>query len=227
MSPDPNKLRTELVAEFPEAKIHVSDSDDSFLVVDFSTERVVVGLRKVRGTILAQEQPYRTEMSFSGIIKAEILKDGTLVASTNRGSQALGAAIGAVAFGGAGAIIGALSGSSTSSSGVKRLSIQVTLDDTSKPVHEVTFYETKRKKGGKRGEVFFDQGAKRVVEFAAHIESAIRKASPGTSQTNHVSRGGSSEKSISDQIGELWRLKEVGALTQDEFEAEKAKIIKQ
>ncbi|WP_108836318.1 SHOCT domain-containing protein [Tateyamaria sp. Alg231-49] len=220
-----NSLRTELENEFPEAKIHVSHNDSSFLVVDFRKEKMVVGLQKARGTILAQEQPYRSEIPFSGIVKAEVLKDDTQVASTNRGSQALGAAVGAVAFGGVGAIIGGLSGSSTSSSATKRLSIQITVDDPQEPLHEVTFYETERKEGGKRGEMFFDQGAQQVAEFAAHIEAAVRKADGAKPNSAFPPTASKGNTSVTEQIGELWSLKEAGALTQEEFETQKAKLI--
>lgn len=205
------RFRSKLENEFPGTKVHVSHDDHSFLVVDFSNEQIIVGLRKPRGTILAQEKPYRSRYPFSAIVKAEVLRDGTQVASTNRGSQAIGAAVGAVAFGGIGAIIGGLSGSSTSVSGTKRLSIQITVDDSTKPIHEVTFYETKSKKGGKRGDMLFDQGAQQIVEFGAHIEAAIR-------QSDKV-------QSLADQIGDLWKLKEVGALTQEEFDAQKARLM--
>jgi hypothetical protein len=220
-----NKLRAELEKEFPDSKIHISHNDSSFLVVDFSTDQILLGLQKIRGSILAQEQPYRSVIPFAGIVKAEILRDGTQVASTNRVSQAIGAATGALAFGGVGAIIGGLSGSSTSSSGIKRLSIQITVDDPDKPIHEITFYETTRKKGGKRGEVFFDQGAQQVAEFAAHFEAAIRKADDKrvkASQNKSISK---SESSIADQVGELWKLKEAGALSQEEFEIQKSKVM--
>ena len=220
-----NALRADLEKEFPGAKVHVSHNDSSFLVVDFSKDQLVVGLQKLRGTLLAQEQPYRSEIPFSGIVKVEVLKDGTQVASTNRGSQALGAAVGAVAFGGVGAIIGGLSGSSTSSSGTKRLSIQITVDDASKPIHEVTFYETERKKGGKRGEMFFDQGAQQVAAFAAHVEAAMRKSNKEKYEVNQITNASKSEKSLADQIGELWQLKQAGALSQEEFETQKAKLI--
>ena len=220
-----NEFHTELKKKFPGAKIHISAYDQSFLVVDFETDQIVVGVKKVRGTLLTQERPYRSRVPFSGIIKAEVLRDGTQVASTNRGSQALGAAIGAVAFGGVGAIIGGLSGSLTSSSGTKRLSIQITVDNASKPIHEVTFYETKRKEGGKRGEIFFDNGAKLVAEFAAYIEAAMRKAGKEEPQATLATTASKFEKSLADQVGELWKLKEAGALTQEEFETQKSKLM--
>ncbi len=174
-----------------------------------------------------QEQPYRIEFPFSAIVKVDILRDGTQVASTNRGSQALGAAVGAVAFGGVGAVIGALSGSSTSSSGTKKLSLQITVNDSNKPIHEVTFYETDRKKGGKRGEMFFDQGAQQIAEFSAHLETAIRKPEKASSAiiTNDLSSH-EENGTLADQIGKLWQLKEAGALTEEEFITQKARLMK-
>ena len=153
------------------------------------------------------------------------MSDGTQVASTNRGSQALGAAVGALAFGGIGAIIGGLSASSTSRSGTRRLSIQVTIDDPVKPLHEVTFYQTNRKKGGMRGEIFFDTSAQLVAEFAAHLDGAIRKGSEQKSANAVTLKHLTSEKTIAYQIRELWILKEAGALTLDEFNSEKYKLL--
>jgi len=219
-----NELQSKLQKEFPSGKVHVSHNDSSFLVVDFLSGQVVIGLAKARGTLLSQEMPYRSEIPFSGVIKVEILKDGTQVASTNRGSQALGAAVGGIAFGGVGAIIGGLSGSSTSTTGTKRLSIQITVDSENKPIHEVTFYETERKKGGKRGEIFFDQGAKQISEFAAYLESAIRKADAAMNVKSYERAEGKA-KLPTEQLTELWQLRQAGALTQEEFEDAKAKLI--
>lgn len=215
-----NDLHSGLEAEFPGARIHVSYNDSSFLVVDFATDQIVAGLDKPRGTVLAQEQPYRSVVAFSDIVKAEIIRDGTQVASTNRGSQVLGAAVGAVAFGGVGAIIGGLSGSSTSVSGAKRLSVRITVEDADKPLHEVTFYETDRKKGGRRGDMLFDQGAQQVAEFAAHIEAAMRQADAAAPESAPPPGD-----SVAGQISALWQLKEAGALTAQEFETQKARLL--
>lgn len=51
------------------------------------------------------------------IIKSELSFNNEIVHSTNRGSQVIGAAIGGVAFGGVGAVIGGLTGSKTSKKG--------------------------------------------------------------------------------------------------------------
>lgn len=219
-----NDLRAELEKEFPGAKIHVSHNDTSFLVVDFATEQIVLGLEKLRGSLLAQEPPYRSQIPFSAIVKAEIMQDGTQLSSTNRGSQAIGAAVGAVALGGVGALIGGLSASSTSISGTKHLSLRITVDDPGKPIHDITFYDTERKQGGKRGEMFFDQGAQQMAEFAAHVETAIRTADAAQPEAPLIPPE-QPAASVAAQIGELWKLKEAGALTQDEFEAQKARLI--
>lgn len=221
------RVEQELRGEFPGAKVYVSTADRSFLVVDFAQKQVVVGLKKPRGTFLAQEEPYRAQIAFARIIKVEVVSDDTQIASTNRGSQALGATAGALVLGGLGAVIGGLSGSSTTLSGTRRLSLRVTVDDTSKPLHEVTFFETQSKKGGRRGQLLFDQSAKRIAEFGAHLDAAVRRTenTDPNSDTESLSSP-SSMNTISKEIGELWKLKESGALTDEEFETQKARLLK-
>ncbi len=220
------KFTLGLEKEFPGAKVYVSHHDTSFLVVDFKHTRIVVGLQKRRGSVLAEDEPYRAAIPFTGIVKIEVLSDNTQVASTNRGSQALGAAAGALALGGIGAVIGGLSGSSTTSSGIKRMSLRITVEDTKKPVHEVTFYETPSKKGGRRGEMFFDQAVKQIAEFGAHLDVAIRQTQHATSAPAQESTSPpSSQGMLSKEIGELWKLKELGALTEEEFKAQKVRLI--
>ena len=154
-------------------------------------------------------------------MKVEIIKDGTQIATTNRGSQILGAAVGAVALGGVGAVIGGLSTSSTTLNGAKRIAIRITVNDTFRPVHDVTFYASKDKKGGKQGDPTFDQAVRRATEFGAYLDSAIQEA--GKEQDGQIES--SQNTPVSEQIAQLWQLKQEGALTEEEFEAQKAKLL--
>ena len=219
------RFEDKLRKEFPRSRVHVSHpsyfypNDTSFLVIDFEQKQIVVGLQAYR-TNLAQN-PYKTSVLFSDIMKAEIIKDGTQIATTNRGSQLLGTAVGAVALGGVGAVIGGLSASTTTLSGAKRIAIRITVNDTFRPVHEVTFYTSKDKKGGKQGDSTFDQAVRKATEFAAYLESAILET--GKEQNREIES--SQVAPVSEQIAQLWQLKQEGALTEEEFEAQKAKLL--
>ena len=217
-----------LKKEFPRAKTHISDFDTSFLIIDFERKKIVVGIQKTRKNPL--ERPYKMSFAFSDIMKAEMVSDSTQVAitKTNRGSQLLGAAAGAIALGGVGAVIGGLSASSTSTTlnGAKRVAIRITVDNSNKPIHDVTFYASKDKKGGKQGEKLFDRTVQKALEFGAYLDSAIRESEK--EQDKHPENNQPENNQVSDvseQISRLWQLKQEGALTQEEFEKQKAKLL--
>lgn len=53
-----NDLVKKISTEFPGAKLYISPSDSSYLAVDFSSERIILGLEKQRGTKWAEEPKY-------------------------------------------------------------------------------------------------------------------------------------------------------------------------
>jgi outer membrane lipoprotein SlyB len=61
-----------------------------------------------------------------------------VITSTDRGSQLVGAAIGGIAFGGLGALAGALSGKTNSRNLVNGLALRIITDDGTYPV---TFFD--------------------------------------------------------------------------------------
>ena len=217
------KYENQLAREYPEAKTFVSVYDSSYVAVDFSADRLMVGLKRERGRFVNPERPYARAYDFNQIAEVALVKDGTTVTSTNRGSQAVGAAVGAVAFGGIGAIIGGLSGSSTGQDRVRRITLRIKVDDPQHPVHDITmFYWGANKKGVKTDSALVKPVLKKAEEFGTHVSNAIRRASKEAASTSVIA---ANVGSTSQQIAELWRLKEVGALTEQEFLAEKAKVL--
>ncbi len=206
------KLTTSLEKEFPHEKIHLDSENKTFLVVDFSNKQIVVG----------QQEKYKKNLPFSAIVKVEIIKNGAQISSTNRGSQALGAAVGAVAFGGVGAIIGALSGSSTTTSRIKLLSLKITVDDTDKPIHEVIFHKSIKTKGDKNDVKLVEENFNKIANFAAYLEKAIRESDESKQKATPQEK---QPKTMTEQISELWKLKEAGALTQEEFDVQKTRLM--
>ena len=198
--------------QFPQAKIHVNrpsyfpPRDTSFLVIDYERKQIIVGLYAFRTNFA--EDPYRTSVSFSDIVKVEIIKDGTQTATTNFGSRFLGAAVGTTV-------------SSATLNRAKRIAIRITVDDTFKPVHEVTFYTSKGKRYGEQGNPTFDRAVRKAVEFGAYLDFAIREA--GKEQNKQIER--SPNMPIPAQIAQIWQLKQEGALTREEFEKQKAKLL--
>ncbi|WP_420417415.1 zinc ribbon domain-containing protein [Pacificispira sp.] len=77
------------------------------------------------------------DVPFSNILGSEILIDNATVTSTNRGSQLTGAAVGGLLAGGVGAMIGGLSGSTTSRTGVRKVTLRIAVDDFHRPYHDI------------------------------------------------------------------------------------------
>ena len=111
-----------------QADVHHIGIGGNFIGFRFADDTVIYGTRKWDKILPAS------------VVKAvEVRKDGATLTRTNRGSQLAGAALGGLALGGVGAIIGGLSGSSTSTERLKKLSLAFLIGDREKAVHEVPF----------------------------------------------------------------------------------------
>ncbi|MBD1379226.1 hypothetical protein [Metabacillus arenae] len=85
-------------------------------------------------------QPY--VYSFNEIVQSEIKEDDSTVTKVDRGSQVGGVVVGGALLGGAGAIIGGLSGSKRNTKGVKSIELILTCDDLIQPLHKITFLKS-------------------------------------------------------------------------------------
>lgn len=85
-------------------------------------------------------------VSLDEIIAVELMRDGNRIERTNRGSQVMGLAVGALALGGVGALISGLSGSKRSHERVKKLSLKLYTTQLADPVIELMLMESR---GGK------------------------------------------------------------------------------
>ena len=202
-----------LQEEFPEARVYAGKSwwdgqdvtlgDTSFLVVDFEQKQIVVGLRAELKN--PHKKPYKMSFAFSSIVGAEIVREGNQII-TNRGNQSFNE--------------------------VKHIAIRITVDDINNSSHNITFYASKDTKEHKFENPPLDQAVQKVVEFQGYLDSAIRE----TKRESNISDNQESRKRQSDriesrqnmpvsaQIAQLWQLKQEGALTEEEFEKQKANV---
>lgn len=247
------KFEEGIQQEFPQAKVYISyhspiddeflevaeskdikearkgtNYDTSFLVIDFEQKQIMVGIREAREN--PHEQPYKMSFGFSDIAKAEIIRDDNQVVTTN-----LLVPIGR------GSVTGGVSAAKKVLNGAKRIVIRITADNADKPVHEVTFYTSKKEQGGKQGEALFDYAVEKSLEFAVYLDAAVKEArkeqpennTDVSEQTSRQEVGMVKEEQpennqstdVSEQLARLWQLKQEGALTQEEFEAQKARLL--
>ncbi len=87
-------------------------------------------------------------LTYRDILSSEIFVDGVTITKTARGSQLGGALIGGLALGGVGAIIGGLSGNTTSSEKITKIDLQIIVNRTNNPIHDINFMSVDGKKNG-------------------------------------------------------------------------------
>ena len=116
-------------------------------------------------------------VGFADIVGAEIIKDDQSITQTNRTSQLAGAAIGAVAFGGVGAILGGLSGSSRSRQNVKSISIRIELEHNEVLGFTCTFFRAISGKGESPGSPEVVKQAEEANRWYSLVQRAMRVSS--------------------------------------------------
>ena len=191
-------------------EIYVSTVNGSSIGINFEAERVLLGQRG-----------RETEYSFDQIAAVEVQENGATVSTTNRGSQLAGAAIGGLALGGVGALIGGLSGSRTSRQKVTSIVLKVSVDSTIEPVHKVTFLQVGG--AGVEPDSFAAKPAREAAERVhAHLVNAMRKVQERSATARALPATPSP-----DQLGKLWELRQAGALTEGEYVAQKTALLSQ
>ncbi|MCA1408239.1 hypothetical protein I6F26_29055 [Ensifer sp. IC3342] len=83
---------------------------------------------------------------FADLVAVEVCRDGSSLQKTNRGSHAVGAAVGAALLGPAGLLLGGLTGSKRNIEKINKLSLKVYTNDLVAPVHEIVFHDVRGSK---------------------------------------------------------------------------------
>lgn len=103
----------------------------SFFAVDDKRQKMIV---------IADFEQY-TIVDYEDVIRVEIIEDGSAISSKSAMRTLGGAVVGNVVAGGAGMIVGGLSGSSKSSKEVSEIKVKLLLRDIKKPELVITIYK--------------------------------------------------------------------------------------
>jgi hypothetical protein len=154
------------LSKYKTQQSYLSNDDLSFVGLNFDDRRIVIGSSGREGVY-----------NFAQISGVEMVENNTTISQTNRGSQALGAAVGGLAFGGLGALVGGLSASSRSRGRLSGIVLKVIVDDNVHPVYSICFLRYFGKKGLDRNGVIAKQALSTAERFHAHVTNAMRRAS--------------------------------------------------
>ncbi len=176
-----------------------------------------------------------TVYNFSDILQCEIIEDDntTFKKSTSRtvGRALLGGAL----FGGAGAIVGGLSAKQSKHKECKKIQLKLTIKDTKNPNIFLTFFDkTDQLFGGEKGvkesDEFWGKMLKNSREAAnkwKDIFTVIIDKIDFESKSSSQKKENNLNFSVSDELLKLNKLKEDGILTDEEFNEQKKKLLKQ
>ncbi len=187
-----------------------------------------ISVNKQNKEVCLIRQGRKTLISYRDILSSEILEDGETVTKTSRTSQIGGALIGGLAFGGVGAIIGGLSGSTTSSEKVSKIELVITVNDVSDPLHCITLMDLGYRVKKDNEDYMYKMGdAKR---WHGVIQVLIRQADQedGENERNAELENmpSFSSTSVADEVLKLDGLRKQGLLTEEEFATQKEKLLR-
>jgi ribosomal protein L7/L12 len=200
------EIRSNLVAKHKTDETYVSTVDGNAIGFNFREKRLM--LRSG-----GKDRSY----PFSAIAAMQVIENGATLTQTNRGSQLAGAAIGGLALGGVGALIGGMSGSTRTQHNLRSVSIKVTVDDRFEPVHTICFLNVGG--NGVEPDGIVAKPARAAAERVhAHLVNAMRQVQQAAAR--QLPPG-----AAADGLGKLWDMRQAGALTEDEFQAQKAMLL--
>ena len=196
----------------------MGEDGNSGIAVDEISEKVCLIAQGTRGIEL-------DVLSYRDILSSEIYEDGETITKTARGSQLAGALIGGLALGGVGAIIGGLSGKTTSSGKVNKIDLRITVNSTENPIHDINFMNVEGKKNGLIYNAAMEQvrhwhGVMEVLIKRADTEDYSKQRELAEASPKLISTG-----SVADELAKLGELKKQGLLTDEEFLSQKTKLL--
>lgn len=155
-------------------------------------------------------------IKYSEILDFELLEDGTTVSSGGVGR----AVAGGVLFGGAGAVVGAVTGKHKGTNIANSMEIRITTKDINNPVVFIKIFKGEHKKGSFIYNAYRDKAYK-ILSILQIIVDRVNK----TQQSNEQNSVSNNNLSVVEELKGLKELLDSGVLTQEEFEKQKSKIL--
>jgi hypothetical protein len=145
---------------------HFAATDGSQCIAIDEAAGLICFIRSVGGA------PIPRVFAAKDVLSSEIFEDGDTVTKSVRSSQVAGALVGGVLLGGAGVLIGALSGKKRSQSKVNAITLRVTVNDTRTPVQEVRFLFRETSRDG----ILYQSASKLALHWQALMDILIKRA---------------------------------------------------
>lgn len=158
------------------------------------------------------------EIPFKDIISVQICEDGDVVYSKSTARTIGGAVVGDLLGGPAGAVVGGLSGDSKQKKKIKKMSIKILLRNLSENCFEFYIYDSIEISSTHRWYSPLEKYANGIKDCISVVIDMEDKKSKSQDSPNK-------DLSVADELTKLAKLKDAGILSDEEFNAQKAKLL--
>ena len=168
--------------------------------------------------------------NYSDIIEVSYEENGSQLYTKSAGRTIGGAIVGGVLMGGAGAVVGGLSGASKLNKEIKNMDIKILLRSTSRTSCVLHFKDvdrvlkTKEEADRKLYETYV-QNANQAKDVLSVIIDDAKQASAPIAQPIAQPVVAPASSSVADELAKLAKLKADGILTDEEFRVQKSKLL--
>ncbi len=168
-------------------------------------------------------------LNYSDIIEVSYEENGNQLYTKSAGRTVGGAIVGGVLMGGAGAVVGGLSGASKQNKEIKNMDIKILLRSTSSTTFVLHFKDADRvlKTKDTIDRELYEKYLKNANQakdiLSVIIDNAKQMTTPLIQQIAQPVLAPAS--SVADELAKLARLKADGILTEEEFHAQKSKLL--
>ena len=189
-----------------------------FLMDDFFKVLVLVG------------PDFHESFNYSDIIEVSYEENGSQLYTKSAGRTIGGAIVGGVLMGGAGAVVGGLSGASKQNKEIRNMDIKILLRSTSRTSCVLHFKDvdrvlkTKEDADRKLYETYV-KNANQAKDVLSVIIDDAKQASAPIAQPITQSVVAPASSSVADELAKLAKLKADGILTDEELRVQKSKLL--
>jgi len=225
------------VARFDENIRNLKDFKVSQKFVGYDLNSAILVDDKAKKICIFYDENEYKKFDYKDILESEIVEDGLTVTKTSRSSQIGGALLGGVLAGGVGAIIGGLSGSSSSQQEVLKVDLKVVLNDIDKPVALINFLTADvidldgKPFPIKKDDIKYTSKISEANHWHGLISVLIRQADDEDKRKEKAEKNfnnidnNNQSLSVADELKKLHNLVKEGILTQEQFDAHREKLL--
>ena len=168
--------------------------------------------------------------NYSDIIQVSYEENGSQLYTKSAGRTVGGAIVGGFLMGGAGAVVGGLSGASKQNKEIKNMDIKILLRSTSRTSCVLHFKDVDRvlktkEDADRRLYETYVKNANQAKDVLSVIIDDAKQASAPIAQPITQPVVAPASSSVADELAKLAKLKADGILTEEEFQAQKSKLL--